>query len=41
VTPWSLANFRSSRRVLPSVQDGWNRTSLFGENGTKKKAFAS
>jgi hypothetical protein len=25
VTPWILADFRSPRRVLPNVQDGWNR----------------
>jgi beta-glucuronidase len=37
VTPWILADFRSPRRVLPSVQDGWNRKGLIGENGTKKK----
>jgi beta-glucuronidase len=40
VTPWILADFRSPRRVLPNVQDGWNRKGLIGQNGTKKKAFA-
>jgi beta-glucuronidase len=39
VTPWILADFRSPRRVLPNVQDGWNRKGLIGQNG-KKKAFA-
>lgn len=38
-TPWVLADFRSPRRPLPHVQDGWNRKGLIGENGTKKKAF--
>jgi beta-glucuronidase len=38
-TPWILCDFRSPRRVLPHVQDGWNRKGLIGENGTKKKAF--
>ena len=39
MTPWILVDFRSPRRVLPHVQDGWNRKGLVGENGTKKKAF--
>ena len=38
-TPWILVDFRSPRRPLPNVQDGWNRKGLIGENGTKKKAF--
>jgi beta-glucuronidase len=38
-TPWILADFRSPRRPLPVIQDGWNRKGLIGENGTKKKAF--
>lgn len=38
-TPWILCDFRSPRRPLPNVQDGWNRKGLIGENGTKKKAF--
>ena len=38
-TPWILTDFRSPRRPLPHVQDGWNRKGLIGENGTKKKAF--
>jgi beta-glucuronidase len=40
VTPWILADFRSPRRVLPNVQDGWNRKGLIGQNGKKRKAFA-
>lgn len=39
VSPWILYDFRSPKRVLPNVQDGWNRKGLVGENGTKKKAF--
>lgn len=39
VTPWILTDFRSPRRPLPNVQDGWNRKGLIAENGTKKKAF--
>ncbi len=38
-TPWILCDFRSPRRPLPNVQDGWNRKGLIGENGTKKLAF--
>jgi beta-glucuronidase len=38
-TPWILCDFRSPRRALPHIQDGWNRKGLIGENGTKKKAF--
>jgi beta-glucuronidase len=40
MTPWILCDFRSPRRTLPNIQDGWNRKGLIGENGTKKKAFA-
>jgi beta-glucuronidase len=39
VTPWILCDFRSPRRLLPNIQDGWNRKGLIGENGTRKKAF--
>jgi len=38
-TPWILVDFRSPRRPLPHIQDGWNRKGLVAENGTKKKAF--
>lgn len=30
VTPWILCDFRSPRRVLPNIQDGWNRKGLIG-----------
>jgi len=39
ITPWILADFRSPRRVLPDIQDGWNRKGLISETGDKKKAF--
>ena len=39
MTPWILCDFRSPRRALPVVQDGWNRKGLIGENGTRKQAF--
>lgn len=39
ITPWILADFRSPRRVLPDIQDGWNRKGLISEVGEKKKAF--
>ncbi len=38
-TPWILKDFRSPRRVLPSVQDYYNRKGLFSDKGEKKKAF--
>ncbi len=39
MTPWILSDFRSPRRMLPNIQDGWNRKGVFSENGEKKKAF--
>ncbi|MEM7485364.1 MAG: glycoside hydrolase family 2 TIM barrel-domain containing protein [Bacteroidota bacterium] len=39
MTPWILVDFRSPRRNLPLIQDGWNRKGLISENGFKKKAF--
>ncbi len=39
VSPWILCDFRSPRRVLPEIQDGWNRKGVIGQNGKKKKAF--
>jgi beta-glucuronidase len=38
-TPWILCDFRSPRRPLPGIQDGWNRKGLIGSNGAKKEAF--
>ncbi|MBN8706457.1 MAG: beta-glucuronidase, partial [Bacteroidetes bacterium] len=39
MSPWILSDFRSPRRLLPGIQDGWNRKGLFSEAGEKKKAF--
>jgi beta-glucuronidase len=39
ISPWILIDFRSPRRVLPEIQDGWNRKGLISEAGEKKKAF--
>jgi beta-glucuronidase len=39
ITPWILADFRSPRRLLPDIQDGWNRKGLISETGNKKKAY--
>ena len=38
-SPWILADFRSPKRLLPGVQDGWNRKGLVSDNGIKKRAF--
>ena len=38
-TPWILCDFRSPRRVLPGIQDGWNIKGLIGHDGEKKMAF--
>jgi beta-glucuronidase len=39
VSPWILVDFRSPRRHLPEIQDGWNRKGLISDRGEKKKAF--
>ena len=39
MTPWILCDFRSPRRLLPDIQDGWNRKGLISQTGDKKKAF--
>jgi len=39
VSPWILVDFMSPRRVLPEVQDNFNRKGLISEKGEKKKAF--
>lgn len=38
-SPWVLVDFRSPRRVLPEIQDNWNRKGLISDKGEKKKAF--
>lgn len=39
ISPWILVDFRSPRRNLPGIQDGWNRKGLISSDGNKKKAF--
>jgi beta-glucuronidase len=39
MSPWILMDFRSPRRVLPHVQDYYNRKGLVSEKGEKKKAW--
>ena len=39
MSPWILADFRSPKRNLTNIQDGWNRKGLVAETGNKKKAF--
>lgn len=39
MTPWTLVDFRSPRRMLVPYQNGWNRKGLISETGNKKKAF--
>ncbi len=38
-SPWILADFRSPKRLLPDIQDGWNRKGVISDNGIRKKAF--
>jgi beta-glucuronidase len=37
--PWLLMDFRSPRRMLPDIQDYYNRKGLVSNRGEKKKAF--
>jgi len=37
--PWILMDFRSPERVLPGIQDGFNRKGLVSDQGKKKAAF--
>ncbi len=39
LSPWILMDFRSPRRLLPGIQDFYNRKGLISEDGHKKKAF--
>lgn len=39
MTPWILVDFRSPRRLLPELQDGWNRKGLIDDQGRRKAAF--
>jgi beta-glucuronidase len=38
-SPWILVDFRSPRRPLPGIQDGFNRKGLVSSDGIKKQAF--
>jgi beta-glucuronidase len=38
-SPWILVDFRSPRRVLPGIQDDFNRKGLVSSEGMKKQAF--
>lgn len=39
MTPWILMDFRSPVRLLPGIQDDFNRKGLISEQGQKKEAF--
>jgi beta-glucuronidase len=39
MSPWVLMDFRSPRRPLPGIQDGFNRKGLISDQGEKKQAF--
>jgi beta-glucuronidase len=39
MSPWILMDFRSPSRVLPGIQDDFNRKGLIAPDGTKKEAF--
>lgn len=39
ISPWILMDFRSPRRLLPGIQDGFNRKGLISNRGEKKISF--
>jgi len=39
IFPWLLADYRSSGRMHPVYQNGWNRKGLISDRGDKKKAW--
>ncbi len=39
LSPWILMDFRSPRRLLPQIQDGYNRKGLISNRGQKKMSF--
>jgi beta-glucuronidase len=39
ISPWILMDFRSPVRLLPGVQDDFNRKGLISDQGQKKQAF--
>lgn len=38
-SPWILIDFHSSKRLLPGIQDDFNRKGIFSERGEPKKAM--
>jgi len=38
-SPWILSDFRSPRRLLPGIQDDFNRKGVMSEKGVPKQAF--
>jgi len=40
MTPWVLMDFRSPSRLLPGIQDNFNRKGLVSDQGERKKAFS-
>lgn len=38
MSPWILKDFRTPLRVLPGIQDGYNRKGVFSEEGEPKLA---
>lgn len=39
MSPWVLMDFRSPVRLLPGIQDGYNRKGLVSNEGQRKQAF--
>ncbi len=39
LSPWILKDFRAPVRVLPGIQDGFNRKGLISDSGERKLAF--
>ena len=39
MTPWILKDFRSPKRLIPRIQDFWNRKGLVTDRGERKQAF--
>jgi beta-glucuronidase len=39
MSPWVLIDFRSPRRLLPGIQDYFNRKGLISDQGEKEEAF--
>ncbi|HVB03160.1 MAG TPA: glycoside hydrolase family 2 TIM barrel-domain containing protein [Chitinophagaceae bacterium] len=39
ICPWVLKDCRSPKRLLPFIQDGWNRKGLISDQGIPKEAY--